>query len=81
MVGHGDFCAVVSTRGTATIFAKAECKHLENVNKPTFTISLADLENIPSEAQRVGNRFITQIWTKGGRELAGNEALAFLDEV
>jgi hypothetical protein len=29
----------------------------------------------------VGNRFITQIWTKGGRELARNEARALLDEV
>jgi hypothetical protein len=43
MVGHGDFCALVATRGTASIFAKGGCKHLKNVNKPTFTISLADL--------------------------------------
>jgi hypothetical protein len=68
-------------RGTATIFAKARCKHLKSVNKPTFTISPADLENIPSDARSVGNRFITQIWMKGGRELAGNEARALLDEV
>jgi hypothetical protein len=43
MVGHGDFCALVAAQGTATIFAKAGCKHLKNVNKPTFTISSADL--------------------------------------
>jgi hypothetical protein len=66
MVGHGDFCTLVVTRGTATIFAKAGCKHLKNVNKPTFTISPTDLENIPSKAQSVDNRIITQIWTKGG---------------
>jgi hypothetical protein len=66
MVGHGDFCALVAARETATIFAKAGCKHLKFFNKPTFTISPADLENIPSEARSVGNRFITQIWTKGG---------------
>jgi hypothetical protein len=81
MVGHGDFCALVAARGIATIFAKAGCKHLKNVNKPTFTISPADLENIPSEARSVGNRFITQIWMKSGRELARNEARALLDEV
>jgi chromosome segregation ATPase len=50
MVWHGDFCALVVARVTATIFAKAGCKHLKNVNKPTFTISPADFENIPSEA-------------------------------
>jgi hypothetical protein len=81
MVGHGDFCALVAARGTATIFAKVGCKHLKNVNKPTFTIPPTDLENIPSEARSVSNKFITQIWTKGGRELAGNEARALLDEV
>jgi hypothetical protein len=66
---------------TANIFAKVGCKHLRDVNKPTFAISLADIKNIPSEAQSKGNRFITQIWVKGGQELAGNEARALLDEV
>jgi hypothetical protein len=81
MVGHGDFCALVAAQGTGTIFAKAGCKHLKNVNKPTFTISPTDLVSIPSKARRVGDRFITQIWMKVGRELAGNEARALLDEV
>jgi hypothetical protein len=81
MEGHGDFCALVAARGITNIFAKARCKHLRDVNKSTFTISPADLVNIPSEAQSKGNKFITQIWTKGDRELAGTEARALLDEV
>ena len=81
MVGHDDFCALVTARGIAAIFAKAGCSHLKNVNNFTFNISPDDLENIPSEAQSVSNRFVTQIWTKGGRELARNEARALLDEV
>jgi hypothetical protein len=32
MVGHDDFCALVATRGTAAIFAKAGCNHLKNIN-------------------------------------------------
>jgi hypothetical protein len=81
MEGRGDFCALVAARGTTTIFAKTGCKHLRDVNKPTFTISLDDLENIPSEARSMGNRFITQIWAKGGQELAENEAWALHDKV
>jgi hypothetical protein len=81
MEGHGDFCALVAARRTANIFAKTGCKHLIDVNKPTFAISPADIKNISSEARSVGNRFVTQIWAKGGRELAGNEARALLDEV
>jgi hypothetical protein len=74
MEGHGDFCALVAARGIANIFTKARCKHLRDVNKPTFAISPIDIKNIPSEARSVGNRFITQICAKGDRELAGNEA-------
>jgi hypothetical protein len=59
MEGHGDFCALVATRGTANIFAKHGCTHLRDVNKPTFAISPADNKNIPSEARSVGNIFIT----------------------
>jgi hypothetical protein len=75
MEGHGDFYALVAAPGTANIFAKARCKHLRDVNKPTFAISPADLTNIPAEARSIDNRFITQIWAKGGQETAGNEAL------
>jgi hypothetical protein len=81
MEGHGDFYALVVARGTANIFAKARCKHLRDVNKPTFSISPANIKNIPSEARIVGNRFITRIWAKGDRKLAGNEARALLEEV
>jgi hypothetical protein len=81
MEGHEDFFALVAARGTANIFAKAGCKHLRDVNKPTFAISPSDIKNIPSEARSVGNRFITQIWAKGDRELARNEARPLLDEV
>jgi hypothetical protein len=81
MEGHGDFCALVAARGTANIFAKAGCKHLRDVNKPMFVISPANLTNILAEARSIGNRFITQIWAKGGREAAGDEARALLGEV
>jgi hypothetical protein len=81
MEGHGDFCTLVAARGTTNIFAKTGCKHLRDVNKPMFVISPTDLTNIPAEARSIGNRFITQIWAKGGREAARDEARALLGEV
>jgi hypothetical protein len=81
MEGHGDFCALVAARGTTNIFAKAGCKHLRDVNNPTFAISPADIKNIPSEARSVGNRFIAQIWAKGGQKLVRNKARTLLDKV
>jgi hypothetical protein len=80
IAGHGGFCALLASRGTAVAFMKAGCTHGKTVNKPTFSLSPTDLVDIPSEARSIGNRFITQIWAKGGRELAG-EARSLLKPV
>jgi hypothetical protein len=81
IAGHGDFCALLASRGTATAFLKVGCTHAKIVNKPTFSLSPSDLINIPGQARSIGNRFITQIWAKGGRELAGDEARSLLKPV
>jgi DNA repair exonuclease SbcCD ATPase subunit len=74
ITGHGDFYALVASRGTAAGFMKAGCTHTKTVDKPTFNLSTSDIVDIPAEARSIGNKFITQIWAKGGRELAGDEA-------
>jgi hypothetical protein len=81
ITGHGDFYALLASRGTSAAFLKAECTHAKIVNKPNFSLSPTDLVNIPGEARSIGNRFVTQIWAKGGRELAGDEARKLLDSV
>jgi hypothetical protein len=81
ITGHGDFCALLASRGTTATFFKAGCTHAKIVNKPNFSLSPSDLVNIPSEARSIGNRFITQIWAKGGQELAGDEARKLLKSV
>jgi hypothetical protein len=79
--GHGDFCALVASRGPAAAFMKAGCTHAKTVNKTTSNLSTSDIVDIPAEARSIGNRFITQIWAKGGRELAGDEARKLLNLV
>jgi hypothetical protein len=81
IAGHGDFCALLASSGTAAAFFKAGCMHAKTVNRPTFSLSPTDLIDIPSEARSIENRFITQIWAKGGRELAGDEARNLLKPV
>jgi hypothetical protein len=79
--GHGDFCALVASRGTAAVFVKAGCNHIRTVNRANFSLSPSDLVNISAEASSICNMFITQIWAKGGWEIAGNEARALLNKV
>ena len=81
ITGHRDFCALLASRGTAATFLKSGCTHAKIVNKTTFSLSPSDLVDIPGEAQSIGNRFITQIWAKGGRELTGDEARKLLGSV
>jgi hypothetical protein len=81
IAGHGDFCALLASRGTAVAFMKAGCTHRNIVNRPNFSLSPVDLNDIPGLARSIGNRFVTQIWVKGGRSLAGDEARSHLKPV
>jgi ABC-type transporter Mla subunit MlaD len=78
---HRDFCALVASRDTAAAFMKVGCNHERAVNKLNFNLSPSDLVDVPIEARSIGNRFITQIWAKGGRKLAGDEARKLLNSV
>jgi hypothetical protein len=78
---HGDFCALVASRGIVVAFIKAGCNHVRAVNKTNFNLSSSDLVDVPTEARSIGNRFITQIWAKGGHELARDEARKLLNTV
>jgi chromosome segregation ATPase len=50
IAGYADFCALLASRGTATAFLKADCTHGKIVNRPNFSLSPADLIDIPSLA-------------------------------
>jgi hypothetical protein len=60
---------------------KAGCNHARAVNRPNFGLSPSDLIDILTKAWSIGNRFITKIGAKGGRELAGDEAQNLLNKV
>jgi hypothetical protein len=81
IAGHSDFCALLASCGTAVALLKAGCTHGKIVNRPTFNLSSTDLVDNPIEARSIRSRFITQIWAKGGRDLAGDEARSLLKPV
>jgi hypothetical protein len=81
IAGHADFCALLASRGTTVAFIKSGCEHGKIVNRPNFSLSPTDLIDIPSLARSIGNRFITQIWVKGGRKMAGDETRSHLKPV
>jgi hypothetical protein len=78
IAGHGDFYALVASRGTTVAFLKSGCEHGKVVNRPNFSLSPADLDNIPNLARSIANRFIKLVWIKGGQSKAGDEARSHL---
>jgi hypothetical protein len=62
-------------------FMKSGCTHGKIVNRPKFSLSPADLIDIPSLARSIENIFIKHIWMKGRRSLAGDEARSHLKMV
>jgi chromosome segregation ATPase len=56
IAGHADFCALLASRGTATAFLKTGCTHGKIINRPNFSLSPADLIDIPSLARSIGIR-------------------------
>jgi hypothetical protein len=81
IAGHGDFCALVASRGIAVAFLKFGCEHGKIINRPNFSLSPADLDNIPNLARRIANRFIKLVWTKGGQSKASGEARSHLKPI
>ena len=56
IAGHGDFCALAASRGTAVAFLKSGCEHGKVVNRPNFSLSPVDLDNIPNLARSIANK-------------------------
>jgi DNA repair ATPase RecN len=50
IAGHGDFCALLASRGTAVAFMKTCCTHGKIINRPNFSLSPANLADIPNLA-------------------------------
>jgi hypothetical protein len=67
---RGDFCAFAGTRGAASVLEKVGCKHAKAVVQPGFSLSANDIRDPSAEATALGGKFYSEIWLRGGREIA-----------
>jgi hypothetical protein len=49
---------------------KAGCEHAKVVAQSNFAFSVDDIKNPSAEATTLGGKFYSEIWLKGGREVA-----------
>jgi hypothetical protein len=67
---RGDFCAFAGARGVTAILEKAGCEHVKVAAQPKSIFSANDTKDPSVEASLLGGRFYSDVWMKGGREMA-----------
>jgi hypothetical protein len=70
---HGDFCAFAGARGVAAVLEKTGCEHVKVAAKAEVTFSIDDTREPSAEATLMGGKFYSNVWMKGGREIADKE--------
>jgi hypothetical protein len=67
---RGDFCAFTGARGIAAILEKAGSEHVKAAAQLEYIFSAGDTKDPSAEASLLGGRFYSNVWIKGGREMA-----------
>jgi hypothetical protein len=67
---RGDFCAFAGARGVAAVLEKAGCEHVKAAAQAEVTFSIDDTKEPSAEDTLMGGKFYSNVWMKGGREIA-----------
>jgi hypothetical protein len=68
--GRGDFCAFVGARVVAAVLEKTGCEHVKAAAQEEVIFSIDDTKEPSTEATLMGRKFYSDIWMKGGCEMA-----------
>jgi hypothetical protein len=61
---------LASARGAVSILEKGGCEHVKTVAQPGFSLSTDDIKNPLADASALRGKFYSEVWLKGGREIA-----------
>jgi hypothetical protein len=67
---HGDFCTFAGAKWVAAILEKSGCEHVKAATETEAVFSVENTKDPSAEATLMGGKFYSNIWMKGGRELA-----------
>jgi hypothetical protein len=67
---HGDFYAFAGVRGVAAILEKSGCEHVKAATQTGAVFTMENTKDPSAEATLMGGKFYSNIWMKGGRQLA-----------
>jgi hypothetical protein len=67
---RGDFCAFAGACEVVSVLEKVGYEHAKAVVQPVFSLSANDIRNPSTEAAALSGNFYSEVWLKGGREIA-----------
>jgi hypothetical protein len=67
---RGDFCALASARGVAAVLEKNGCEHVKAAAQAETVFSIDNAKEPSAEATLISRKFYSDVWMKGGREIA-----------
>jgi hypothetical protein len=67
---RGDFCAFAGARGVAAILEKTGCEHVKAATQAEAFFCIDNTKEPSAEATLIGGKFYSDVWMKGGREIA-----------
>jgi hypothetical protein len=67
---RGDFFAFAGAQGVAAILEKTGCEHVKAAAQPETGFSIYNTKDPSAKATLMGRKFYSNVWMKGGREIA-----------
>jgi hypothetical protein len=67
---RGDFCAFAGARGVAAILEKSGYEHVNAATETEAVFTMENMKGPSAEVTLMCGKFYSNIWMKGGRELA-----------
>jgi hypothetical protein len=67
---RGGFCAFAGARGVAAVLEKTGCEHVKTAAQAEAVFSIDNTKEPSAEATLMGEKFYSNVWMKGGREIA-----------
>ena len=67
---RGDFCAFAGARGVTTILEKSGCEHVKAATQTEAVFTMENTKDPSAEVTLMRGKFYSNVWMKGGRELA-----------
>jgi hypothetical protein len=67
---RGNLCAFAGARGVAAILEKSGCEHVKAATQTEAVFTVENTKDPSAEATLMGGKFYSDVWMKGGRELA-----------